>query len=177
MLVDKLADTLVDSGLNDYAPGSVITPADDQLEDELGGSVDYHDDEDELAYVLGLEGGAAMKAIKAMKAMQVMKAMKATKAMKAMKKKAMKVSKIAKGKRSKLVVFTGGKEKTKSGLKKSDLMKNKRGKIVSKKENAAGKKSYKNIAKWVDAVQKARKALGVKGFSAIKKGSPLYNKA
>merc|ERR1712185_31665 len=98
MLVDNLADTLFDSGLNDYAPGSV-TPADDQLEDELGENVDYHDDEDELAYVLGLEGGAAMKAMKALKAMQ------ATKAMKAMKKKAMKVSKIAKGKRSMLVVF------------------------------------------------------------------------
>merc|ERR1711907_66043 len=97
------------------------------------------------------------------------------KAMKAMK--AMKVSKIAKGKRAKSVVFRGGKEKTKSGLTKSDLVKNKRGKIVSKKSLAAGKKAYKNIAKWVDAVSKARKALGVKGFSAIKKGTPLYSKA
>merc|ERR1711988_1951617 len=30
---------------------------------------------------------------------------------------------------------------------------------------------------WTTAVQKARKALGVKGFQAVKKGSPLYKKA
>merc|ERR1712025_635945 len=99
--------------------------------------------------------------------------------MKAMKKamKAMKKSKIAKGKRGKAAVFSGGKEKTLSGLTKSDLVKNKRGKIVSKKSVAAGKKAYKNIQGWVAAVSKARKALGVKGFAAVKKGTPLYNKA
>ena len=53
----------------------------------------------------------------------------------------------------------------------------KRGKIVSKKSVAAGKKSYANIKSWVVACQKARKALGVKGFVAIKKGSPFYVKA
>ena len=31
--------------------------------------------------------------------------------------------------------------------------------------------------KWTDAVAKARKDLGVTGFTAIKKGTPLYNKA
>ena len=31
--------------------------------------------------------------------------------------------------------------------------------------------------KWTDAVAKARKDLGVEGFSAIKKGTPLYDKA
>ena len=43
---------------------------------------------------------------------------------------------------------------------------------MSKKKQAKGKKSP-----WIAAVQAARKALGVKGFSAIKKGSPLYKKA
>merc|ERR1711904_427516 len=100
------------------------------------------------------------------------KAMTAMKAMKAMKK-----SKIAKGKRAKSVVFNGNKEKTTSGLTKGDLMKNKRGKIVSKKSSTAGKKRYKNIQGWVAAVGKARKALGLKGFSAVKKGTPLYTKA
>merc|ERR1712146_521533 len=109
------------------------------------------------------------------KAMKAMKAMSAMKAMKAMKKKA--VSKIAKSKNAKAVVFHGTKEKTASGLTKSDLIKNKNGKIVSKKKLAAGKKSYANIKGWTAAVQKARKALGVKGFVAIKKGSALYNKA
>ena len=104
------------------------------------------------------------------KAMKAMKAMAAMKAMKAMKKKA--VSKIAKGKLAKLVVFNGNKEKTYTGLKKSDLTKNKNGRVVSKKLSAKGKKSL-----WIAAVTKARKALGLKGFVAIKKGSPLYKKA
>merc|ERR1719217_1035476 len=87
------------------------------------------------------------------------------------------VSKIAKGKNSKSVVLRGGKEKTYTGLKKSDLMKTKTGKVVTKKQHAAGKKAFKNIKGWCDAVQKARKELGMKGFVAIKKGSSLYKKA
>merc|ERR1712118_170227 len=109
------------------------------------------------------------------KAMGAMKAMAAMKAMKAMKKKA--VSKIAKGKMARSVVFRGTKEKTLGGLTKSDLVQNKRGKIVTKKQAAAGKKAYANIKGWTVAVQKARKALNVKGFVAVKKGTPLYNKA
>merc|ERR1712139_656963 len=97
------------------------------------------------------------------------------KAMKAMKKKA--VSKIAKGKLAKLEVFNGTKEKTYTGLKKSDLTKNKNGRVVSKKQLAQGKKAYANIKGWTVAVQKARKALGVKGFVAVKKGTALYKKA
>merc|ERR1712149_154577 len=92
---------------------------------------------------------------------------KAMKAMKAMKKKA--VSKIAKGRMAKAMVFRGSKEKTQSGLKSTDLIKNKYGKIVSKKASAARKKSP-----WIQAIAKARKALKITGFSAIKKGSPLY---
>merc|ERR1719478_29653 len=95
--------------------------------------------------------------------------------MRAMKKKA--VSKIAKGKLAKSIVFRGSKAKTSSGLVKTDLIKNKRGKIVTKKQAANGKKAYANIKGWTVAVQKARKALGVKGFVAVKKGTPLYNKA
>merc|ERR1719453_2122735 len=104
-----------------------------------------------------------------------MKAMAAMKAMKAMKKKA--VSKIAKGSHAKSVVFRGSKAKTTGGLTKNDLVENKRGKIVSKKSAAHGKKQFANIKGWTAAVQKARKALGVKGFVAIKKGSALYKKA
>merc|ERR1719420_1051667 len=96
--------------------------------------------------------------------------------MKAMK--AKKISKIAKGKYAKAVVFRGGKEKTYTGMTKSDLVKNKTGRIVSKKASAAAKKRFSTTIKgWLDAVQKARKELGVKGFVAIKKGSALYKKA
>merc|ERR1711862_127902 len=105
------------------------------------------------------------------KAMKAMKAMAAMKAMKAMKKKF--VSKIAKSKNARAVVFHGNKEKTLSGLTKSDLVKNKYGKIVSKKASLRAKKHNG----WTSAVQKARKALGIKGFVAIKKGSDLYKKA
>merc|ERR1712188_150486 len=92
-------------------------------------------------------------------------------------KKAMKKSKIAKGKRAKASVFRGTKVKTSGGLTKASLIKSKSGKIVSKKASAAGKKAYKNIKGWTVAVQKAKKALGLKGFVAVKKGTPLYKKA
>eukprot|EP00933_Yihiella_yeosuensis_P041610 TRINITY_DN35_c0_g1_i4.p1 TRINITY_DN35_c0_g1~~TRINITY_DN35_c0_g1_i4.p1 ORF type:complete len:119 (-),score=40.60 TRINITY_DN35_c0_g1_i4:305-661(-) len=112
-----------------------------------------------------------------------MKVMKAMKAMKAMKRKAMKKSNIAKGKRAKSSVFKGSKAKTSSGLTKDKLMKNKRGKVVSKKAHAASLKSYRQngLAKWIAACQKARKELGIKGFQAVggksATGKALYAKA
>merc|ERR1719274_44018 len=114
--------------------------------------------------------------MKATKGMRAAKAMKVTKVMKA--KKAMRVSKIARGKYAKARVFRGSKEKTIGGLKKSDLIKSKAGKIVSKKMSAAAMKKYAStIGRWTMAVTKARKALGVRGFVAVKKGSALYNRA
>ncbi|CAK9012652.1 unnamed protein product [Durusdinium trenchii] len=92
----------------------------------------------------------------------------------------MKVSKIAKGAHARYSVFAGGKEKTYTGLKKSDLMKNKRGKIVTKKSHAAAKKNYKNISGWTKACQQARKELGIKGFCPVggktAQGKALYAK-
>ena len=101
-----------------------------------------------------------------------MKSMKVAKAKTAMKGRVMKkkvVSKIARGKLAKVVVFKGigNKEKTASGQSRSDLMKNKRNKIVSKKQNAHGKKAFKFISSWTSAVISARKELGIKGFCAI----------
>merc|ERR1719221_2342974 len=83
--------------------------------------------------------------------------------------KAMKVSVIAKGKRAKASVFRGTKAKTSGGLKKSDLKKNKAGKIVSVKSSNRAKKSkgYKKIIAWSNACKQARKALGIKGFQAV----------
>merc|ERR1711879_241903 len=111
---------------------------------------------------MGAEMALPMKS-KAMKAMKAMKSMKAMK-------KAMGVGK-------KSSVFKGIKEKTGGGLKKGDLVKSKRGKVVSKKSSAAGKKAYKHIKAWTDACQKARKELSIKGFVAIKKGTPFYKAA
>merc|ERR1719377_125049 len=91
-------------------------------------------------------------------------------------KKAKRVSKVASGKRAKSIVFRGTKEKTKSGLTRDMLMKNKRGKIVSKRQSAAGKRAYHLIKNWVDAVMKTRASLGLSGFVAIN-GRTLVGKA
>merc|ERR1712232_139344 len=81
----------------------------------------------------------------------------------------MKKSIIAKGKRARSSVFRGSKVKTVGGLKKSDLIKNKSGRVVSKKASVAAKKrsGYKVIAKWGAATKIARKQLGIKGFVPV----------
>merc|ERR1712110_989699 len=105
-----------------------------------------------------------------MKAMKVMKKKAAMKAMKVMKKKS--VSKIARGTMAKVMELRGSKAKTVGGLTAKDLIKNKHGRVVSKKQSARGKANP-----WIIAVKKARAALKIKGFSAVKKGTPLYLKA
>merc|ERR1712138_319072 len=93
---------------------------------------------------------------------------KAMKAMKAMKKK------LISARLAKRHAFAGKITKTKTGLTKSDLVKNKNGRIVSKKKAALAKSHFGG---WLSAVAKARKVLNIKGFSVIKKGTPLYKKA
>merc|ERR1719213_789172 len=56
--------------------------------------------------------------------------------------------------------FAGKISKTATGLTKSDLVKNKTGKIVSKKKAGLAKKHFGG---WLAAVAKARKALNIKG--------------
>merc|ERR1712018_788007 len=100
-----------------------------------------------------------------------------------MKKKAKRVSKIARGRGAKARVFRGSKAATGGGLKKSDLVKNKNGKVVSKKSSARAKKAYQKngLAKWTKACQQARKSMGIKGFQAVggksAKGQALLKKA
>jgi hypothetical protein len=65
-------------------------------------------------------------------------------------------------------------------LKKSDIVKNKRGRYVSKKASnrAKNSKSGKIISKWGNALKQARKQLGIKGFVPVggktPKGQALY---
>merc|ERR1740120_452783 len=107
-------------------------------------------------------------------------AMKAA-SMKAMKK-VKKVSVIARGKRAKVAVFNGKKEKTVGGLTKATLVKSKSGKIVSKAASARSKKNWAQSAlkKWCDACKQARKQLNIKGFVAVggksAQGKALYAK-
>merc|ERR1719282_948769 len=70
--------------------------------------------------------------------------------------------------------------KTSGGVAKK--IKNKEGRFVSKKRSAQAKKAYpRTIKYWADAVKKARKALGLRGFVPIggksKAGRALYKKA
>merc|ERR1712232_390409 len=74
-----------------------------------------------------------------------------------MKKKGMSI--IAKGVQGKSQVLKGKKVKTSGGLTKDMLMKNKRGKVVSKKRHALGKKIYAGVKRWTECVVNARKAL------------------
>merc|ERR1719505_148612 len=106
---------------------------------------------------------------KAMKSMKKKGGMKKAKKSTMKRRKAMKVSKIAKGKRAKSSVFSGAKIKTSGGLAKGDLIKSKSGKIVSKKASARGKLIYKKygLAKWIVAVQKAKKDFKCTGFVII----------
>merc|ERR1719224_171685 len=86
------------------------------------------------------------------------------------------VSKVAKGRFAKALVLRGSKEKTVGGLRKDALMKNKRGKVVSKRASANGKRRYAQIEGWVEGVMAARSALRLTGFVAIN-GKSLMGKA
>merc|ERR1719229_338020 len=107
-------------------------------------------------------------------------AMKGAAMKKAMK--AKRVSIIAKGRQSKASVFSGRKQKTSGGVTKEGLMKNKNGKVVSKKYSARSKRAFAHtIQAWSNAVKAARKALGVTGFVCVggksAAGQALYAKA
>jgi len=99
--------------------------------------------------------------------------------MKSMKSK--KVSIIARGKFARSMVFKGKKAKTVSGLKQESFMRNKRGRIVSKRQSAQGKRNYTNVESWIECVMEAREALHCRGFVAINgktlQGKALYVKA
>merc|ERR1711939_728826 len=102
-----------------------------------------------------------------------MKAMKTTKA------KTKRVSKVAKGRLAKYLVFKGTKEKTASGLRKDDLVRNNAGKLVSRKKSALGKK-LDRVKGWREAFMKARAVMGTRGFVAMNgqtaQGKALYAK-
>lgn len=79
-------------------------------------------------------------------------------------------------------VMKGLREKTSGGLTKDDLMVNKHGKIVSKKQHERGLKMFSRyLSSWVDAVQSARSKLSILGFRPIggrsKEGKELYMEA
>ena len=71
------------------------------------------------------------------------------------------------------VVMTDKSVRTRGGLVKKDLVKNKKNKIVSAKMSVKGKKNL-----WILACMAAREALNLGSrFVAIKKGSDYYKNA
>merc|ERR1712129_81036 len=102
---------------------------------------------------------------------------------KAAMKKAMKKSKIAAGRLAKALVLRGAREKTSGGLRQSQIMKNKRGKVVSKMRSEMSRKKYKGskLEAWTKAVKAARKELGITGLVDLNgktaQGRALYAKA
>merc|ERR1719456_937419 len=90
--------------------------------------------------------------------------------------KAKRIVKVARGRLAKSLVFRGMRERTSGGLKQDTLMRNKRGKIVSKRQSACGKRAYRQIEGWTQAVMSARDTLHIKGFVAIN-GKSLQGKA
>merc|ERR1719361_2811976 len=88
------------------------------------------------------------------------------------------ISKIARGRLAKAMVMRGKFEKTVGGLRAESLMKNKRGKVVSKRKSAVNARTSKD---WIDSIISARKLLSLDGFVAINgnsvQGKALYLKA
>mmetsp|Transcript_124078 Transcript_124078/g.247154 ORF Transcript_124078/g.247154 Transcript_124078/m.247154 type:complete len:129 (+) Transcript_124078:84-470(+) len=90
--------------------------------------------------------------------------------------KAARLRKIARGRLAKAQVLAGKYEKTVGGIRAEGLMRNKRGKVVSKRQSARGKLAYKNVEDWTEALMAARAALHCVGFVAIN-GQSLQGKA
>merc|ERR1719251_871003 len=90
--------------------------------------------------------------------------------------KARRSSKVARGRFAKTMVLKGRRERTSGGLKRDDLMLNKRGKAVSKKASAHGKRAFRHVEPWLDCIMAARKALHIHGFVAVN-GQTLQGKA
>eukprot|EP00927_Polykrikos_kofoidii_P045736 TRINITY_DN3981_c0_g1_i1.p1 TRINITY_DN3981_c0_g1~~TRINITY_DN3981_c0_g1_i1.p1 ORF type:complete len:178 (+),score=31.12 TRINITY_DN3981_c0_g1_i1:69-536(+) len=92
------------------------------------------------------------------------------------KQKTKRVSKVARGRLARSLVLRGAKEKTVGGLTSKDLVKNKAGKVVSKRLSAVGRIRYRNIESWHKSFMEARRAMNVQGFVAIN-GKTLQGKA
>ena len=105
----------------------------------------------------------AMRRMKsAMKAMK--RSMKAKKAASMKRRRSMKKKKVSR--RCAIQrVWRGAADKTNGGLKKSDLMRNKYGRVVIRKASLRARKG--KSGKWISSVMQARKALGIKGFHVV----------
>ena len=74
------------------------------------------------------------------------------------------------------MVMKGQLEVTSGGLTISDLVKNRKGRIVSKQRMHAGKRNYPKSALflWNTAMVEARSFLEINGWASLKKNTPAY---
>ena len=83
---------------------------------------------------------------------------------------------------SKRQVYNGTAEMTAGGLRRDDLVKVRRGTrvFVDREGNKRKRSVYSIVSKkntWAQAVQKARKKMGITGFQQLKKGTKFYQEA
>lgn len=76
---------------------------------------------------------------------------------------------------SKAQVWHGTAKKTSGGLTKNNLMKNKHGRIISKRKHALGKKSIKNLVRLGYKAKKGHFTLFKKGHKTAKRGRGSKN--
>jgi len=78
------------------------------------------------------------------------------------------------------LVYYGKKKKTSGGLVKKDIIKNKRGRCVSKKRSMLAKKTFKanHLDLWNKAFMRQREEMGLTGFVPISRNGPtgIYQK-
>lgn len=72
---------------------------------------------------------------------------------------------------TKRMVFNGTAKRTSGGLTKKDLMKTRKGRIVSKKKHAAGKRAIKTLRKMGYIAKKGKFSLFKKGKTVKRGGS------
>merc|ERR1711972_487639 len=84
---------------------------------------------------------------------------------------------IARGRYRFAMVVKGTRSRTSGGLRKVDIMKNKVGRLVSKKRSLHGRKQYGNISLWIESTTAARRELGISGWFNVKRGTALYARA
>ena len=90
------------------------------------------------------------------------------------KKAARKKDEVAHGPRARVQVWQGRKTRTRSGLQKHDLVKSKKGRIVSRYFHELGTAAYDRIHMWNLCFKKAKAMHGLTGFVLCKKGTPVY---
>ena len=75
---------------------------------------------------------------------------------------------------SKTEAFNEDALRTAGNLKKSDLVKNRKGKVVSANQQKAARANFHYISEWTDATKEAREHLKLSGFAPLQEWAVLF---